>query len=55
MEDNQVKIVDSMQPSGANLPYMKIEDTQYFAKLLVSIGGHALCVNFMGVCDYVFV
>ena len=39
MEDNQVKVVDDLQPSGAGsqLPYMKVEDTQYFAKLLVSL------------------
>ncbi len=35
MEDNQVKVVDDMQPSGSNLPYMKVEDAQYFSKLLV--------------------
>ena len=31
-----MKIVDEMQPAGSNLPYMKVEDAQYFAKLLVS-------------------
>ena len=31
----QVKIVDDMQPTGGNLPYMKAEDAQYFQKLLV--------------------
>lgn len=32
----QVKIVDDMQPTGENMPYMKAEDAQYFQKLLVS-------------------
>ena len=31
----QVKIVDDMQPTGENMPYMKAEDAQYFQKLLV--------------------
>ena len=29
--------MESLQPSGANMPYMKIEDTQYFSKLLEDI------------------
>ena len=33
----QVKIVDDMQPTGENMPYMKAEDAQYFQKLLVSV------------------
>ena len=37
MDENKVKIVEDMQPSGSNLPYMKIEDTQYFSKLLVCL------------------
>lgn len=30
----QVKVVESLQPTGTNMPYMKMEDTQYFSKLL---------------------
>lgn len=26
--------MESLQPTGTNMPYMKIEDTQYFSKLL---------------------
>ena len=26
----QVTVVESLQPSGANMPFMKVEDTQYF-------------------------
>eukprot|EP00731_Ephydatia_muelleri_P037159 Em0404g2a len=37
MDENKVKIVEDLQPSGSNLPYMKIEDTQYFSKLLEDI------------------
>ncbi len=36
MDDDKVKIVDDLQPTGAGkqeLPYMKMEDTQYFAKV----------------------
>ena len=42
MEDEQVKIVDDMQPSGNNLPYMKVEDAQYFAKLLEDVDEESL-------------
>lgn len=38
----QVKVVESLQPTGANMPYMKIEDTQYFSKLLEDIDEDAL-------------
>ena len=27
-------MVEELQPTGTNMPYMKIEDTQYFSKLL---------------------
>lgn len=40
MEDDKIKIVDDLQPVGAGkqeLPYMKMEDTQYFAKLLEDV------------------
>ena len=37
-----MKIVDDMQPSGDNMPYMKAEDAQYFQKLLVR--SVAVCV-----------
>lgn len=42
----QVKIVDDMQPSGKDMPYMKAEDAQYFQKLLVQLAcpvGHTNC------------
>ena len=42
MEDNQVKMVDEMQPAGSNLPYMKVEDVQYFSKLLEDINDETL-------------
>lgn len=48
MDENKVKIVEDLQPSGSNLPYMKIEDTQYFSKLLVCVSVSALyCLNVM--------
>ena len=37
MEENKVKVVESLQPTGANMPYMKMEDTQYFSKLLEDV------------------
>lgn len=37
-----MKIVDDLQPSGSNLPYMKVEDTQYFAKLLEEVDEETL-------------
>ena len=39
MEDDKVKVVDDLQPASAGnqLPYMKAEDTQYFAKLLEDV------------------
>ena len=36
MDDDKVKIVDDLQPQGAGkqeLPYMKMEDAQYFSKV----------------------
>ena len=35
-------MVESLQPSGANMPYMKVEDTQYFSKLLEDVDEEAL-------------
>jgi hypothetical protein len=35
-EDTQAKYMDN-QPKGANLPFMKPEDAQYFDKLLVKL------------------
>lgn len=35
-------MVESLQPAGANMPYMKIEDTQYFSKLLEDIDEDSL-------------
>ena len=40
-----MKIVEDLQPSGSNLPYMKIEDTQYFSKLLVGVGVGVVCAG----------
>ena len=37
MEENKVKVVESLQPAGTNMPYMKMEDTQYFSKLLEDV------------------
>ena len=34
--------MDDLQPSGSNLPYMKVEDTQYFAKLLEDVDEETL-------------
>lgn len=45
MEDDKIKIVDDLQPVGAGkqeLPYMKMEDTQYFAKLLEDVDEESL-------------
>lgn len=45
MEDDKIKIVDDLQPVGAGkqeLPYMKMEDTQYFAKLLEDVDEETL-------------
>jgi splicing factor 3B subunit 1 len=42
MEDNQVKIVDDMQPTGENMPFMKAEDAQYFQKLLDNVDEETL-------------
>ena len=44
----QIKIVDDLQPVGAGkqeLPYMKMEDTQYFAKLLEDVDEEALSAD----------
>ncbi len=35
-------MVESLQPTGTNMPYMKIEDTQYFSKLLDDVDEEAL-------------
>lgn len=45
MEDDKIKIVDDLQPVGIGkqeLPYMKMEDTQYFAKLLEDVDEETL-------------
>ncbi len=45
MEDDKIKIVDDLQPVGAGkqeLPYMKMEDAQYFAKLLEDVDEETL-------------
>lgn len=45
MEDDKIKIVDDLQPVGAGkqeLPYMKMEDAQYFSKLLEDVDEEAL-------------
>ena len=45
MEDDKIKIVDDLQPVGAGkqeLPYMKVEDAQYFSKLLEDVDEEAL-------------
>ena len=34
--------MDDLQPSGNNLPYMKVEDAQYFAKLLEDVDEETL-------------
>ena len=34
--------MDSLQPTGANMPYMKMEDTQYFSKLLEDVDEETL-------------
>lgn len=44
----QIKIVDDLQPVGAGkqeLPYMKMEDTQYFAKLLEDVDEETLSAD----------
>ena len=35
-------MVESLQPTGTNMPYMKIEDTQYFSKLLEDVDEEGL-------------
>lgn len=30
-------MVESLQPAGSNMPFMKMEDTQYFSKLLEDV------------------
>ncbi|KAF4527299.1 hypothetical protein B566_EDAN001073, partial [Ephemera danica] len=40
-EDTQAKYMDN-QPKGANLPFMKPEDAQYFDKLLVDVDEESL-------------
>ena len=45
---HQIKIVDDLQPVGAGkqeLPYMKMEDTQYFAKLLEDVDEESLSAD----------
>ncbi|XP_064401583.1 splicing factor 3B subunit 1-like isoform X2 [Halichondria panicea] len=45
MDDDKVKIVDDLQPQGAGkqeLPYMKMEDAQYFSKLLEDVDEETL-------------
>ena len=45
---DQIKIVDDLQPVGAGkqeLPYMKMEDTQYFAKLLEDVDEETLSAD----------
>jgi len=45
MEDDKIKKVDDLQPVGMGkqeLPYMKIEDAQYFAKLLEDVDEETL-------------
>ena len=47
MDDDKVKIVDDLQPTGAGkqeLPYMKMEDTQYFSKVCeIWTANYTLC------------
>lgn len=48
MDDDKIKIVDDLQPVGAGkqeLPYMKVEDTQYFAKLLEDVDEEMLSAD----------
>ena len=45
MEDNKVKVVESLQPTGSNMPLMKMEDTQYFSKLLKGVDEIELSSN----------